>query len=173
MAYQSQNNNNRDQDYRSNHSDDFLADALIGGIASYGSQLASLKTQIEESSKNIEALERKIAKLNKQNKQSMNKIKAANDDIKNIRDKTIEPLAVFVGLFTFASLTFGTLTHDIGPNDWISLVVIASGMMLVFPCLVLLASDISSDKKSRMIFIVILLTLGVLLVVFGIIMHSV
>lgn len=51
MVYQSQNNNNNNQDYRNNRSDELLADAIIGGITSYGSQLASLKTQIEVSSK--------------------------------------------------------------------------------------------------------------------------
>lgn len=173
MAYQSQNNGNNDQDYRNNSSDDLLAEALIGGIASYGSQLASLKTQIEESSKNIEELEQKIAKLNKQNKRSVDRIKAANEDIKNIRDKTIEPLAVFVGLFTFASLTFGTLTHDIEPKEWVSLMLITSGMMLLFPCLVLLASDISSDRKPRLILTIVLLSLGGALVAMGIVVHFV
>ena len=147
-------------------------------IVDYFNRQKIIEKKISDSNKKLIKAERKIARLEKtisesqnQQKENLKLINEANRDIRGIRDKTLEPLAVFVGFFTFASISFSTLANKIDSKEWISIILIAAGMMLIFPSLVLAASSVGGDNKRRYSYTKWVIIVGVLLVITGCVAH--
>ena len=112
-----------------------------------------VNTALAEIEKKTEDLEKKIAPLDR--------------EIKQVRNKVLEPLAVFVGLFTFASIAFQIFAQVREYILWLPILLVIIGAITVFAGLVIHASSIEGDVGTRRIYTAFIIISGVVLIAFA------
>jgi hypothetical protein len=136
----------------------------------YGKAISDLKDQLESSAKKIDELEKKIQHMEQIERRAAQSLNSMQRDMKNVRNKTLEPLAVFVGLFTFASVSFGTLSN-MDASLWIIVLLIIAGMMVIFAGLVIHAGSLESDDRCRRYWTAGLIGVGLIILLVGVFFH--
>lgn len=127
--------------------------------------ISDYKTQLQNSNEEISKLKKDIEKTIKRDIEEM------KSDIKNTRDKTLEPLAVFVGLFTFVSVGFNIFANVKDTTLWISLLLIIAGIVIIFSSLVIHAGSLATKENNRRKWTAALVAVGLLITVAGTVIH--
>lgn len=96
-----------------------------------------------------------------------NDIKLLKDDIKTVRNKTLEPLAIFVSFFTFISVGFGVFQNIKDPNMVVVLLFILAGASVIFSGLIVHTGSLVSDDNKRRNWTAWLLGIGVFMFAIG------
>jgi len=144
---------------------------LSNNIQSQNAEAAKLTKEIENLKKKLASTSKTIQKEVTDRTQEIDKLGDEAKDLKaNIgqaRNKTLEPLAVFVGLFTFVSISFQMFANVKDAFLWVPLAMIMLGGIGLFAGLVIVASGISSDSKSRIGYASFLLILSIIPIFLG------
>lgn len=116
-------------------------------------------TELAHTDERIRKINSKVRKIKKD----------ADKAIVEARNKIIEPLAIFVGLFTFASIGFQTFAQVKEYILWMPLLAIVLGGIIIFAGLIVYASALSDEieKGKRNGYTLIIVGLGIFLVIFG------
>ncbi|HRF28756.1 MAG TPA: hypothetical protein PL051_03910 [Candidatus Saccharibacteria bacterium] len=128
--------------------------------------------QAEESIRNLETdFEARFKAFELDKQKDIEKIKveieSAKSEVRQARNKILEPLAVFVGLFTFASIAFQTFAQIREYILWMPILVIVLGAMIIFAGLVIHASSIDADVSKRRTYTGLLIATGLILIIAG------
>lgn len=159
---------------------DRVNDVRIRRVAQDQFRLANRVGDMQsEITKNIEEvrseLEAKAAKeLEAATKDIDSKVKDLENTVKNLendlnkkvleaRNKIIEPLAIFVGLFTFISIGFQVFTQVKEYILWMPILTAVLGGLIIFAGLVIHASSVSADAKERRKYTGVIIAVGVFL----------
>lgn len=108
---------------------------------------ATLEKQAEEELATVSAdINKEINKLGEEVKNLENDL---NKKVLEARNKIIEPLAIFVGLFTFTSIGFQVFTQVREYILWMPILGAVLGGLIIFAGLVIHASSVNADTKER------------------------
>lgn len=143
--------------------------AIPSQYDTYGKAIKELTDRLESSDNKIAELNKKIAGMEQIETRAARNLDSIQRDIKNVRNKTLEPLAVFVGLFTFASISFSSLPN-IDTSLWIVILLIVAGMMVIFSGLVIHAGSLESDDKHRRYWTAGLIGVGLIILLSGVLL---
>jgi hypothetical protein len=86
-----------------------------------------------------------------------------NKKVLEARNKIIEPLAIFVGLFTFTSIGFQVFTQVKEYILWMPILGAVLGGLIIFAGLVVHASSVNADTKERRKYTGFIMGLGTLI----------
>jgi uncharacterized membrane protein len=174
MALQGQNNFSQGGINNVGSQDNLLAQITISNIK----QLSELSEQNQQQQEQINRQQQQIQEYQKLIQDSntavdglQDRIEVLTSDIKNTRDKTLEPLAVFVGLFTFVSVGFNIFANVKDSSLWISLLLIIAGVVIVFASLVIHAGSLATKENNRRVWTGALIVIGLTIVMSGIAVH--
>ena len=96
-----------------------------------------------------------------------------NKKVLEARNKIIEPLAIFVGLFTFISIGFQVFTQVKEYILWMPILGAVLGGIIIFAGLVIHASSVSADAKERRKYTGVIIVLGaVIFIAAGVYYHK-
>lgn len=118
-------------------------------------KLGGMEGDITRTIKDVRTdLEAKAAKeLEKATENIDGKVKNLENDLNKkvleARNKIIEPLAIFVGLFTFTSIGFQVFTQVKEYILWMPILGAVLGGLIIFAGLVIHASSVNADTKER------------------------
>lgn len=160
MGYQESNNISQDDLA-------YWLRAIPAQYDKYGQAINNLREQLKSSDEKVSALEEKIKDIEKIEDKATQNLGAVQRDIKNVRNKTLEPLAVFVGLFTFVSVSFSALSN-IDPSLWTTILLLIAGMMVIFAGLVIHVGSLESDDKYRRYWTAGLIVVGLMILFSGV-----
>lgn len=130
------------------------------------SKLGGMEGDITRTIKDVRAdLEAKATKeLEKATENIDGKVKNLENDLNKkvleARNKIIEPLAIFVGLFTFTSIGFQVFTQVKEYILWMPILGAVLGGLIIFAGLVIHASSVNADTKERRKYTGIVMLLG-------------
>lgn len=148
--------NLRNHQAHSFDSQTFMAQASVGSIR------REMADKIEKTKQELEA--QVTAKVTEAKKDIDAKAKdtEANLDKKVLegRNKIIEPLAIFVGLFTFISIGFQVFTQVKEYILWMPILGAVLGGIIIFSGLVVHASSVSADTEKRRIYTGFIVAIG-------------
>jgi hypothetical protein len=111
-----------------------------------------LETVSKDINKKIMGLDEKVKNLDTD----------LNKKVLEARNKIIEPLAIFVGLFTFTSIGFQVFTQVKEYILWMPILGAVLGGLIIFAGLVVHASSVNADTKERRKYTGIIMMLGTL-----------
>ena len=132
-------------------------------------EIAKLRIKAEEADKKIDEKVKSFdGKFDKMKKD----LDDANDNIRNVQNKTLEPLAVFVGMFTFVSVGFNIFANIKDRSLWISLLLILAGIIIIFSSLVIHAGSLDYKAGKRRIWTAVLIAVGMAIAATGVIMYA-
>ena len=94
-------------------------------------------------------------------------LEESKKNIRQVQNKTLEPLAVFVGMFTFVSVGFNIFSNISDQALWLSLLFILGGFIILFASLVIHAGSLDSSDKGRRRWTFGLIMVGLALTVGG------
>lgn len=147
-------------------------------LTKHEKKIDKYKELLEKSDDKIKYHEKSLNDSNKQIKAHqvvlkdlIDKSKVMESDIKNTRDKTLEPLAVFVGLFTFVSVGFNIFANVKDVSLWISLLLIIAGIVVIFASLVIHAGSLATKENNRRKWTAALICVGLMIVSVGVMIH--
>jgi len=108
---------------------------------------ATLEKQAAEELATVSAdINQEIKELGEEVKNLENDL---NKKVLEARNKIIEPLAIFVGLFTFTSIGFQVFTQVREYILWMPILGAVLGGLIIFAGLVIHASSVNADTKER------------------------
>lgn len=136
-------------------------------------QIDRQQKQITEYSSALDSSAKEISKLDSTIKAIKRTTETLTSDIKNTRDKTLEPLAVFVGLFTFVSVGFNIFANVKDTSLWISLLLIIAGIVIIFSSLIIHTGSLATKENGRRFWTGLLILIGLIIVTLGTAIHLV
>jgi len=83
------------------------------------------------------------------------------------RNKVIEPLAIFVGLFTFVSIGFQIFAQVKEYILWMPLLSLVLGGIIIFAGLIIHASSMNADATERRKYTFAIIGIGIAIIVFA------
>ncbi len=86
-----------------------------------------------------------------------------NKKVLEARNKIIEPLAIFVGLFTFISVGFQIFTQVKEYILWMPILAAVLGGIIIFAGLIIHASSVTADAKERRKYTGLIIGLGAII----------
>lgn len=159
---------------------------MIGQLRAAQFQMANTIEDIERSFKNtidqtIKENQRKIDEVLNDATQEVNrKVETLNTSLDKqgeslnrdldkkvleARNKIIEPVAIFVGLFTFVSIGFQIFTQVKEYILWMPLLGAVLGGIIIFAGLIIHASSMNSDASERRKYTAAIIAIGVIIFV--------
>lgn len=76
-------------------------------------------------------------------------VNTTRQEVYQVRNKVLEPLAVFVGLFTFASIGFQIFAQVREYILWMPILLAVIGAIIIFAGLIIHASSMAGDVRGR------------------------
>ena len=128
---------------------------------------------LEQYRRRLADVQTELTSVKKEAQQRKEDLEEIKDNIKNVQNKTLEPLAVFVGLFTFVSVGFNIFSNIKTTSLWVSLLLIILGALIIFSALVIHAGSLNSRDKSRRRWTASLIVIGILILIAGSIIHGI
>lgn len=148
----------QDNDERLRHltAQQFGLSSRIGGVQrSLEKTIEEVKGDIEEkAAKELAIATEDIDKKVRDLKEDM------NSKVLEARNKIIEPLAIFVALFTFISVGFQVFAQVKEYILWMPILAAVLGGLIIFAGLVIHASSVSADTKERRVYTGLIVILG-------------
>lgn len=181
MGLPTQNNQNSGDKHTSNFQSDALASMMYSSVSeitklslenqTLRTEVDSLRQQLKDYQRSIESSTDKIEDITQKMGGLSERTEELTSDIKNTRDKTLEPLAVFVGLFTFVSVGFNIFANVKDQSVWISLLLIIAGIVVIFSSLVIHAGSLATKENNRRLWTGSLIVVGFLIMTVGTVIH--
>ena len=145
--------------------------AWYGLVIQQAERISRQEEALRSCRNKIENLERRANELDSKAKEAVEQADKLKTDVRNVRNKTLEPLAVFVGLFTFVSVGFNILSGVKDIAACYSLLMLLAGGLVIFAALVVHVGSLESDDKTRRYWTAGLLAVGVILGAIGAVMY--
>lgn len=142
--------------------------ALLLQVEAQGRESASLQTLLIETRKKLDEVEKQYKDVDDKLKKADKKLESLGNNISQVRNKTLEPLAIFVGLFTFVSIGFQTFANVKDPMLWPAILAIVLGGIVILAGLILHASSIAKDAAERRIYTGLIVLVGLIIGLTGV-----
>lgn len=142
--------------------------SLVRQMEAFEKENMNLRSQVKETNAKFTQIEKKFNDMASKLKTADDKFDDLSNNISQVRNKTLEPLAIFVGLFTFVSIGFQTFANVKDPILWPAILTIVLGGIVILAGLILHASSIARDARERRVYTGLIVLAGLFIGLTGV-----